>query len=56
VKLTDIQKDKVRRAYNEASAVLSEIKRKNLSGKELDAMRVLEQAVQNLEAFQIITK
>jgi hypothetical protein len=56
MKLIDIQKDKIQRSQSEASAVLRDIKQRNLSGADLEQMKVLEQAVQHLEVFSIITR
>jgi len=54
MKYTDLQKHKISEALSEASSVLSEIKRKTLKGKDLEHMKILESAVQNLEVMRMV--
>lgn len=49
IKLTDLQKHKLRTAYKDAADVLREIKAKPLTGEKLKEMKTLEEAVQLLE-------
>jgi len=51
MKLTEVQKFKVREALEKASSVCSQIKQKSLKGKDLEAMKVLESSVSGLELF-----
>ncbi len=50
MKLTELQRHKIDRAYENAGSVLREIKQKPLKGKQLRDMKILEAAVSSLEA------
>jgi hypothetical protein len=51
MKLTELQLDRLRRSYQEASQVLREVKQKPLKGQALQDMKTLEGAVQSLEVL-----
>lgn len=53
MKLTELQLHKVDEALSGLESVLSQIKQKQLRGKNLDAMKTLESAVVKLEVFRI---
>ena len=55
-KLTEVQQHRLDIAHSNATAVLDAIKRKTLKGKALADMKVLEAAVQHLEAFNFRTR
>lgn len=54
LKLTELQKDRIKRAHYDAAIVLREIRAKPLAGNALTDMKVLEQAVQCLELFLLV--
>jgi hypothetical protein len=56
MKLTELQKHEIRAAYSSANAVLQQIKRKTLTKKEIEFMKILESAVSNLELCMIMGK
>lgn len=56
MKLTDVQKFKISQAYSNSNEVLQQVKKKNLRGKELEDMKILESAVSSLEVIMIIAK
>lgn len=49
MKLNELQRFKMQEAHQKTSDVLREIKHKKLKGKELEDMKLLEQAVVILE-------
>ena len=53
LKLTDLQKHRLKTSYAEGNAVLQEIKRLGLTGPALDDMKVLENSVATLGALLI---
>lgn len=56
LKLTDVQKHRAMAAERELVDVLREIKQKPLEGPALHTMQQLEQSVQFLESFRILTR
>lgn len=56
MKYTDLQKHRIKTAFNEAAAVLSEIKRQPLASKDLENMKILESAVQALEVMYMVMR
>jgi len=51
MKLDPLQRNKIQEAHRHASGVLQEVKQKRLRGQDLEDMKTLETAVQNLELF-----
>ena len=51
LKLTEVQKHRLREALRDSSEVLREIKQHRLSGEALIDMKLLEESVQGLEAL-----
>jgi len=56
MKLTDTQKYQIREAFDKSNAVLQQIKRKTLTKKEIEDMKILESAVSELEVIIMIAK
>lgn len=52
-KLSDIQMFRLDEAHRHASAVLIDLRSRPLKGADLERMKALEAAVQNLEALRI---
>ena len=52
MKLNDIQKYKIQNSFRDLSQVLREIKKKELSPKQLVFMKQLEEAVQIIEVLE----
>ena len=55
IKLTELQNYKIGESLDKSRSVLSQIKQKPRTGKDLERMRTLEAAVQNLEMFLVAT-
>lgn len=53
MKLTDLQRHQIDEALRNSQSVLSQIKRKQLRGKKLKNMKLLESGVVNLELFRM---
>lgn len=53
MKLNELQRFKMQEAHQKSSDVLREIKQKKLKGKELDDMKLLEEAVVILEELAL---
>jgi hypothetical protein len=51
LKLTELQRHRLRAAHRETLDVLNEIKRHSLEGNALRDMKILEMAVQNIEVL-----
>lgn len=51
LKLSDVEVERIRQAYNLSQMVLAAVKRKSLKGEALEEMKTLENAVQCLEVF-----
>ena len=49
LKLSDVEVERIRQAYNLSQMVLAAVKRKPLKGEALEEMKTLENAVQCLE-------
>lgn len=56
MKLTDTQKYQIREAYDKSNSVLQQIKRKSLTKKEIEDMKILESSVSGLEIILMIAK
>jgi len=56
MKLTELQRHEIDEALAKSSGVLASIKRRVLKGKNLEAMKLLESAVTNMEIFRMIKK
>lgn len=56
IKLTEVKLHQNRTAFGNSSSVLRAIKMKTLKPQELEAMKALESAVQNLESVLITCK
>lgn len=56
MKLTELQRHEIDEALIKSSSVLCNVKRRVLKGKNLEAMKLLESAVQNMEIFRGMVK
>lgn len=54
LKLTEVQKFRLREALRDSAAVLQEIKQQHLSGEALVDMKLLEESVQGIEAVLLL--
>jgi hypothetical protein len=54
MKLTEKQKHQIETARREAEAVLNELKRQTLKGKDLTRMKAIEEAVVDLETALLL--
>jgi hypothetical protein len=55
LKLTELQRHEIREALSKSSSVCSQVEQKPLKGESLEAMKILETAVTNLEVFLVTT-
>lgn len=55
MRVTELQKDKIQRAYAEANSVLQQIKQRSLNPAELRFMKSLEEAVGILEHCMVVS-
>lgn len=53
IKLSETEKYIIRNSHNELNMVLQKIKRNRLEGQALKDMKILEEAVINLECFSL---
>ena len=56
MRLTELQRHEIDEALNKAAGVLAIIKRKILKGEDLKLMKLLEEAVQDIEIFRGLVK
>lgn len=54
MKLTELQRHQIDLSLSYSASVLTQIKKKQLRGKNLEAMKVLETVVTNLEIFRLL--
>jgi hypothetical protein len=54
MKLTEVQRHLISEAYSKSLFVLNEIKHSKLSPRDVEHMKILEDAVSNIETFRIV--